>query len=332
MTRKRPTLKTIADMTGLSLSTVSLSLRDGNNLKQATRDRVAQAAQEIGYTPNRAGVRLRTGRTNVLALVLTNDQKTLDFTRLLIQGIGAHIGDTAYHLSVIPEFEYSDPEAAVRYILDNHSADGAILTHTSARDPRVQLLNDAGFPFVSHGRTEFYTPHAYHDFNAGRFVELAVARLARKGRRNILLAAIDNDTTNYSNTVNAFKHAVAGSDLIGDVADNAGDLSEADSARSLGRRLGKHAKYDAVICNNELSALAMISGFQESGATLGQDYDLICKQTTEILPILYPDMDTVAEDLFATGNALAELLIQRIGGAAAGELQTLQEPVVHWRS
>jgi len=87
---KRPTLKTIAELTGLSLSTVSLSLRDGSNLKKSTRDRVAKAAAQIGYVPNRAGVRLRTGKTNVLALVLANDEKTLDYTRRLLQGIGVH--------------------------------------------------------------------------------------------------------------------------------------------------------------------------------------------------------------------------------------------------
>jgi len=202
---KRPTLKTIAEITGLSLSTVSLSLRDGSNLKQETRDKVAKAAQQIGYVPNRAGVRLRTGRTNVLALVLSTDKNGLDYTKLLIQGIGNYINGGKYHLNVIPEFESNDPVSAVRYVLENHSADGVILTHTSARDPRVQFLMDANFPFVSHGRTEFYSPHAYHDFHAERYVELSTERLIEKGRKNILLAVADNNTMNYANIIRTFK-------------------------------------------------------------------------------------------------------------------------------
>ena len=50
----RPTLRTIAEMTGLSLSTVSLSLRGGASLKQETRDKVAEAARKVGYVPDRA--------------------------------------------------------------------------------------------------------------------------------------------------------------------------------------------------------------------------------------------------------------------------------------
>ncbi|MBX2882287.1 MAG: LacI family transcriptional regulator [Granulosicoccus sp.] len=328
----RPTLKTIADLTGLSLSTVSLSLRGGDNLKPSTREKVAQAAAEIGYVPNRAGVRLRTGRTNVLALVLAADVNNLDFTRIMIQGIGEHIRGSRYHLSVVPEFESSDPVAAVRYILKNRSADGVLLTHTSARDPRVQMLMDADFPFVSHGRTEFYSPHPYHDFHAEKFVELAVDRLASKGRRRLLLAAVDNGTTNFANTVNGFKNAIARTELLGEVVENSTVFADTRGARHFGQSLAeKSERCDAIVCNNELTALAIIGGLQDKGLQLGGDYDLICKQTTEILPTLYPNLDTVAEDLFATGRELASLLLARIGGQSTKALQTLHEPIPHWR-
>nr|CAA6827342.1 MAG: Unknown protein [uncultured Thiotrichaceae bacterium] len=332
---KPPTLKTIAEMTGLSLSTVSLSLRDGSNLKQSTRDKVAEAAREIGYVPNRAGVRLRTGRSNVLALVLSTDQKTLDYTQQLIQGIGSYIKGTRYHLSVVPEFDHTEQEEAVRYILENRAADGVIITHTSARDPRVQMLMDADFPLVTHGRTEFYSPHAYHDFDAERFVELAIDRLESKGRRRVLLAAVDNGTTNFFNTVAGFKRSIAQHQLMGEVLENVEVLSTTAEAREFGRTLAQQpeaGRFDAIICNNELVALSIISGLEEMGISLGQDYDLICKQTTKILPILYPNIDTIAEDLFTEGSELARLLIARIDGAEIDTLQTLNEPVPKWRS
>jgi len=328
-----PTLKTIAELTGLSLSTVSLSLRDGSNLKKSTRDKVAQAAREIGYVPNRAGVRLRTGRTNVLALVLSTDVKNLDYTRILIKGIGAQIHGSKFHLNVIPEYDHSDPVEAVQYILSNRSADGVILTHTSARDPRVQMLMDANIPFVSHGRTEFYSPHAYLDFNAEKFVELAVNRLIDKGRKHLLLAAVDNDTTNFANTVNGFNRAVANAGIIGDVPKESQLLANPDDTRVLGRQLGESMNgVDGIICNNELTALAMIGGLQESNQRLNEHYDLVCKQTTEILPLLYPQLDTVAEDLFSTGKELANLLIQSIDGVPAKQLQSLHEPTPKWRN
>jgi len=330
---QRPTLRTIAELTGLSLSTVSLSLRGGNRLKKSTNDKVAKAVAEVGYVPNRAGVRLRTGRTNVLALVLSADENSVDFTRSLIHGIGAELRKTPFHLNVIPEFDPTDPVTSVRYIMDSRAADGVILTHTSARDPRVQLLMDAEFPFVSHGRTEFYSPHAYHDFPAEQFVELSVDRLVSKDRKNLLMVAVDNGTTYHSIAINTFHKAMAKANSSGDVLSNAQVLSSTQGVRKLAQQLAESEnRYDGIICNSELTALALIGGLQDKGLELGTDFDLVCRQTSEILPLLYPRLDTVAEDLQKTGGELARLLLARIDGESVETLQTMHDPISHWRA
>src|SRR5262245_1522907 len=206
---KRATLKTISELTGLSLSTVSLSLRGGEALKEETRRKVEEAAKLVGYVPDRAGVRLRTGKTNVIALVLDGSDEAIDFARHLIRGVGEAIQGTRYHLTVMPEFDRIRSVETVRYILENRTADGVIITHTGARDRRVQLMMDSNFPFVSHGRTEFFTPHAFHDFHSELFAEMAVTRLAEKGCRDLMLAIGDDTTTNFHNIERSFRGTAA---------------------------------------------------------------------------------------------------------------------------
>jgi len=330
---QRPTLKTIAELTGLSQSTVSLSLRDGRKLKKSTIDKVAKAAAQVGYVPNRAGVRLRTGRTSVLALVLSADENSLDFTRSLIHGIGSELRETRFHLNVIPEFDPDDPVTAIRYIIENHAADGVILTHTSARDPRVQLLMDADFPFVSHGRTEFYSPHAYHDFPAEQFVELSVERLVSRSRKNLLMVAVDNGTTYHAIAINCFHRSMANANSRGDVLSDSHVLSTTQRVRKLAHQLAiSDNRYDGIICNSELTAMALIGGLQDKGLELGKDFDLVCRQTSEILPLLYPQLDTVAEDLRKTGRELARLLLASIDGDPVEKLQSMHAPILHWRA
>lgn len=329
---QRPTLKTIAKLTGLSLSTVSLSLRDGRRLKKSTNDKVAEAAAQVGYVPNRAGVRLRTGRNNVLALVLSSDENSINFTRSLIHGISAHLRSTGFHLNVIPEFYPEDAVLSVQYIIESRAADGLILTHTSSHDPRVKLLMDTKFPFVSLGRTEFESQHAYHDFPAEQFVELSVNRLLSKHRKNILMVAADNGTTYHSIAKTSFRQAVSKADAQGDVLSDAEVLSTTQSVRKLAHQLAEAGnRFDGIICKNELSALALISGLQDKGLVLGVDYDLVCRQTSEILPLLYPNLDTVAEDIFKAGSELARLLLARIEGSNIESLQTMHAPIAHWR-
>ncbi|MHA6689633.1 LacI family transcriptional regulator [Devosia sp. A449] len=328
---QRVTLRTIAEVTGLSLSTVSLSLRGGTTLKQETRDKVAEAAKALGYIPDRAGVRLRTGKTNVIALVLDGAEDSIDFARQMIQGIGHAIKGTRYHLTVIPEFERHHSAETIRYILDNRTADGVVITHTGPRDKRVQMMIDADFPFVSHGRTEFYTPHPYHDFHSEVFAAMAVERLASKGCQRAMLVIGDDSTTNYHNIVTAFHRATARAGLEARVLEGTQGLPPAE-IRKLGLDLaGQPDRPDGIICDSEMRTIALVGGLQEGGLVLGRDVQLIYKQTSGILPTLFPSMDSIREDVFAAGGELTHLLLRRIEGSDSASLQSLSEPQPHWR-
>jgi LacI family transcriptional regulator len=330
---KRATLKTISEITGLSLSTVSLSLRGGASLKEETRKKVAEAAALVGYVPDRAGVRLRTGKTNVIALVLDGSDESIDFARHMIRGIGDAIHGTRYHLTVMPEFDRMASVETVRYILENRTADGIIITHTGARDRRVQLMMDHDFPFVSHGRTEFFTAHPFHDFHSEAFTELAVERLVQKGSRELLLSVGDDTTNNYHNIVRTFERATARHGVNGRVVVQAGIRPASAEMRQFGRELADQPdRPDGIICDSETRAISMLCGLEDGGVLLERDIHFICKQTSDILSTVFPGVDTIEEDVYAAGLELTRLLLRRIEGEPAEKLQTLSEPVAHWRS
>ncbi|MDR3474524.1 MAG: LacI family transcriptional regulator [Devosia sp.] len=330
---KRATLKTIAEFTGLSLSTVSLALRGGEGLRSDTYERVMAAANRLGYVPDRAGVRLRTGKTNVISLVLERTDETIDFARFLIQGIGHGIQGTRYHMNVTPDFDARQSVESVRYILDNRAADGVIITHTTARDPRVQLMLDAEFPFVTHGRTEFYTPHPYHDFHAEAFIRLAVERLVARGARRLLLVAGREATFNHHTIVSHFERTGRQLGIETQVFAPAIEWPVSAKLRGLGQEIMQMTpRPDGIICDNELLSILVVAGLREAGVEPMQDVLLVCKQTSDLLPALYPKVDTVEEDVLAAGVELVRLLIARIKGEPAENLRTMGEPKVHWRS
>jgi LacI family transcriptional regulator len=329
---ERATLKTISELTGLSLSTVSLSLRGGASLKEETRQKVADAAVLLGYVPDRAGVRLRTGKTNVIALVLDGAEDSIDFAHHMIQGIGNAIKGTRYHMNVSPEFDRSHSVDTVRYILQNRTADGIILTHTSARDPRVQLLMDADFPFVTHGRTEFYSPHSYHDFHSEEFTRLSVERLVARGCKSAMLVIGGDATNNYHTIVATFERAAARMKLDARIISRS-DSSAPAELRQFGRDLARAKdRPDGILCDSEMRAICIVSGLVDEGLRVPGDMEFICKQTSDVFPALFPSIDTIEEDVFAAGAELTRLLLRRIDGEAAETLQTLSEPVAHWRS
>src|SRR3954471_18289319 len=115
--QERPTLKTLAFMTGLGVTTVSRALKDAPEIGAETRRRVQLVAKQIGYRPNRAGVRLRTGRTNVISLILTVETEFLGLSSHLVHGISEYLAGSTYHLIATPYTLSSDPLDPVRYIV-----------------------------------------------------------------------------------------------------------------------------------------------------------------------------------------------------------------------
>ena len=161
----RPTLKTIAFMTGLGVTTVSRALKDAPEIGEETRRRVQLVARQVGYRPNRAGVRLRTGKTNVISLVLNTEEQIGGFVSDMIYGISEHLAQTPYHLIVTPYSRNNDPLEPVRYVVETGSADGIIISRTEPDDTRVRYMTERGFPFATHGRTDMGIEHPFHDFD-----------------------------------------------------------------------------------------------------------------------------------------------------------------------
>ena len=161
----------------MAVATVSRALSDAPDISDATKKKIRQIANDVGYVPNRAGVRLRTGRTNVIALVLAAEADILNHTAKLITSISEELQSTAFHLIVKPQLPGEDPLRAIRYFVETGSADGIIINQTTAEDTRVAYMLKKGFPFVTHGRTNWPDQHPFFDYDNEQLARQALQHL-----------------------------------------------------------------------------------------------------------------------------------------------------------
>lgn len=314
----------------MSLSSVSLALRNDTSLKSETRDKIRKIAHEIGYVPDRAGVRLRTGKTNVVAMVLPSNSDSSGFSHQLIQGVGAGLRNSGYHLTVMPEFTEDDPVENIRYLLENPTADGVILTHTEPRDERVKMLMDSSLAFVTSGRTEFFGQHPFQDTHAENFARIAIERLVSNGCKNLILIIGKDETLNRQYIINTFNRTIADMSVLGQVLTVFKNESLVESINELSR-VGV-GQPDGIICNEEfMGVIACHVNLQRNLVKL-PELQIVSRESSGILPMLFPDADTIEDDLFAAGNEMARiLLLQFQGETNISKLQSLGEPIPHWR-
>ncbi len=323
----RPTLKTIAYITGLGVTTVSRALNDAPDIGQATKDRVRLVARQIGYRPNRAGVRLRTGKTNVISLILSVETQALGLTNDIVYGISEHLAGTPYHLIVTPYAPRSDPLDPVRYIVETGSADGVIFSRTEPQDPRVLYLHERGFPFASHGRTELDIVHPFFDFDNAAYAEIAVDRLAARGRQRLALLPPPSNLTYARHMTSGFvrgveKHDATEIPVHGVHIDSPTAAIQAEVARLMAARRSP----DGIVCGSAAAAIAAIAGAESVGRVIGRDFDVAVKESFDLMRMFRSAIEVVHEDFRAAGVGLAQAVLRTIEGAPAAELQTIDVP------
>ncbi|TWF54231.1 LacI family transcriptional regulator [Neorhizobium alkalisoli] len=327
-TRERPTLKTIAYMTGLGITTVSRALKDAPDIGAETKERVRLVARQLGYQPNRAGVRLRTGKTNVIALVLSIDQELMGFSSQMMQGISEVLAGTQYHLVLTPHSFEKDPMVPVRYILDTGSADGVILSRIEPEDARVRLMDERQLPFVTHGRTDMGITHAFHDFDNEAYTYQAVEKLVSLGRRRIALLAPNPKLAFQIHSRIGFERGLSDFNATEVSMGRVTSETSLEDIRAHTERLLRGTQPpDGIISISGSATVAMIAGIEASGCKLGKEVDLVSKQSAEFLNWIRPEIYTVNEDIRQSGRQLAKSLLARIDGVAPELLQSIGNPV-----
>ncbi len=329
---ERPTLKTIAAATGLAIATVSRALKDAPDIGEETKRRVRETAAQLGYRPNRAGVRLRTGKTNVIALVLSTETDVMNHTSRLIYSIANALRGTAYHMIVMPFFPDQDPMEPIRYIVETESADGVILNQTKPDDPRVRYMKDRHFPFATHGRTDMGIDHPYFDFDNEAFARLAVRTFAERGRKRLLLIAPPRSHLYARHMTWGFSDEAALLNLPFEVADNVTSDSGGEVVdEAVATRFAAPNPPDGILVGSTTAAMSSIAGAERLGRVLGSDFDVVAKEAIALLRRFRRQTIIIKEDVGRAGEFLARALVAEIEKRPPEARQGLENPTkVDW--
>ncbi len=328
----KPTLKTIAQMTGLAVTTISRALNNAPELSQDTRERVQKIAAEIGYSPDRAALRLKTGRTNVVSLVLEPDEQIYGFGTSIVAGLTEAMRDTSYHLVITPLFRNVSPMEPIQHIVRNRMADGVIFSKAESFDERIRFLIDSNFPFVSHGRSRWPEAHPFVDFDNEAYAYGAVRRLVQKGCKKVSIVLPESALTYTDHLKNGMARAAAEAGIAHEFAGDVTLQSPTDAIRNYVIKRSKRPDGpDGWVCASEVSALAVIGGLNEAGKPVGISSHVISKQASPMFVQFQTGAETVPEDFVDAGRQMGRLLMARIGGAEPADLQYLAQPQFKWK-
>jgi len=323
--QKRPTLKTIAQLTGLSHVAVSKALRDAPDISAATRERVKKVAEELGYTPNVAARNLYFQRTSTIGMIVPamgdNTAYDLIFNEVsaaaAAQDFCVMLGSS--HRSLALE------ERHCRMMVGNRV--GAIIVASCSSD--VSHIKAACGPtpviFIG-GKTDPGEPCALLcDYR--RSGELAVDHLAGLGHRDIALLTYGPENLTILQKEEGFTQAMERRGLSPRIlrSGHAANTMQA-GMDAVERLLERNELPTALWCASDYMAIGAMNALKLHGLSVPGDISVVGHD--DLYFSLYPNigLTTLHTPMAEMGQAAARLAIELIERNEQAQLRQVFQP------
>jgi len=140
----KSTSREVARLAGVSQATVSRVLNGGANVTEATRERVRQAIEQLGYEPNESARQLITGRTHTIGVMI--DEIINPFYPQLVDALADGVAKAGYRL-LLWKVSESEGVDALR-ALPQRLVDGVVFTAALLDSPMVAEAVQRHYPLV----------------------------------------------------------------------------------------------------------------------------------------------------------------------------------------
>lgn len=320
------TMTDVARMAGVSISTVSYAMTGARPITAQTRQRVEQAMQQLGYTPNAMARGLKSRRSHIVAVLFPTGDRGIDTSGMAyILGASDYAQEHGYHVLLWTADAGALDE--LRLLARQGLIDGALLMEVRLADERAEVLAQAGVEFgmIGHNGGDVVTDFVDADFD--QCAGVAVSYLADLGHRHV---AFVNQPRSL--VAAGLGPSIRARDAVLRAARDAGIRLTAHSCASsaeAGRRLfrdlvRRDGDLTAMIALNEQAVPGVMTAAQGHGWRVPQDFSLVSlAMTPQAALMTTPAMTTVSPDANGMGRAAMAALINRLDGGTEPATQTL---------
>jgi DNA-binding LacI/PurR family transcriptional regulator len=305
------TLKDVARAAGVSIATVSRVLNDHEYVSDETRHRVLSAVDELGYRPSQLAIGLRTGKSRVFGLIISDIGNP--YFASVVRGIEDIAYTNGYSLILCNSDE--DPEKEELYInvfLDS-AVSGAIVACAREDSMCAKKLLDASIPIVAMDRriTNFEVDTVVTNNIQGAFD--AVIHLIEQGHRRIGYVGGPLHTTTGKERWEGYKKALTehGFELDPELV-KVGNFKQRSGQEAARELLHVDKRPTAIFTANNLMTLGALNAIHEEGLEIPEEIAIVGFDDLPWAQSLDPPLTAVEQSAYELGRTAAEFLIKRI--------------------
>ncbi len=327
--KKRVTAKDVAQLAGVSRTTVSLVLNNAPNvhISPETRRRVLEAARQLNYHPHAAARSLVSQRSMTLGLVLCQSPEQVfadPFLPQVLQGIN-YVAQAAGYRILLETMTNPEDDGYAALALENR-IDGFILSGPRSDDSALRALYEDRFPIVLLGRLpDVSIP--FVDVDNVHAAYGAVSHLIHLGHTRI--GMITNGPLHYTasaDRLEGYRRALADHGLeYDDALVVFGAFREESGQVAMDRLLALDDPPTAVFAASDAIALGALVSLRRQGLRVPDDVALVGFDDIPLAAYVNPPLTTVRLPARQLGEEAARLLIALVEGRPVETTEILLE-------
>jgi DNA-binding LacI/PurR family transcriptional regulator len=337
--KSRPTSTQVARRAGVSRTAVSFVLNNviDQGISAATRERVLQAARELGYEPNAAARMLATGTTGTVAIVIPS--ATHLYADSFLAQLFASVNEVCRQqgLKLLVESTEDEGQEAGGFVnlVRSRSIDGLLMVNLRTTEhEHLQRLRDAGVPIVLFGRNVTDVDGIYSTgVDSVRSARIATEHLMSLGHERIAYVSFaKREYHSVSERERGWREALEARGIEVDPAlAEYADIDAKSGYLATRRLIERRVKFTALFAGNDTIAFGAIKALTEAGLRVPHDVALIGYDDIPLAAFATPSLTTMRTDPVGGGrDAMQALLAQMQGKAPDKDLlvQRIAELVV----
>lgn len=309
------TIRDVARLAGVAVSTASLALNNKERVNQATRKKIIEAARKLNYYPSSIARRFALNKTHTVALCafISGEHPLGGFYMPVIQGIIDVVNacNYSFQLDIRGEYQNSSTKRESLARLAKHKmVDGLlILSHWPLSFKEVIDLEQMGFPYVIvDSSISGVETNCVGVDNFGGALK-AMEYLIGLGHRKIGFITGPPAQHHSMERIRGYKEALKRNNIEYDEKIVfPGDFHKKSGQEGMRHLLNLSSPPSAVFMANDNMALAAMKIVKENRLRIPEDISIVGFDDIEAASQLDPPLTSVRQPLYKMGEEAAQLL------------------------
>ncbi len=310
--RSMTTLKDIASMIGVSVTTVSKSLRNHPDISLKKKEQILEAARKLNYIPNATARHLRKQKTNIICVMISDNTNPYyaSFLKSVEEVASAH------DFFTIMSNSNEIPSSEISFIANLRSLNAAGVIITPALDGKesIKLLRSSGVPFVIANRYVTRNKDNYvvaDDEEAGYMATNYVLNI--RGNSDVLFLGPSRQVSSAQDRVEGYERAMRERSMRIDSENIISGVFTQEQAYSAAKVvIYKHRPPYSIVCYSDYIASGVCKALSESGVLVPKEVGIVGIDNIGLFSFIHPSLTTVEIPKEEIGRRSAELLFRLI--------------------